>query len=36
MYLFLEKGIKGGISCIAKLFSKKNSKNIQSYDDKTK
>ena len=27
MYLFLEKGIRGGISYIAKLFSKGNSKN---------
>ena len=27
MYLFLEKGIRGGISYIAKLFSKANSKN---------
>ena len=27
MYLFLEKGIRGGISYIAKLFNKANSKN---------
>ena len=32
MYLFIEKGMKGGISCIAKRYSKANNKYIQSYD----
>ena len=35
MYLFIEKGIKGGISYIAKRYSKANNKYIQSYDKKT-
>ena len=34
MYLFIEKGIKGGISYIAKRYSKANNKYIQSYDKK--
>ena len=34
MYLFIEKGIRGGISYIAKRFSKANNKYIQSYDNK--
>ena len=34
MYLFVEKGMRGGISNIAKRFSKANNKYMQSYDDK--
>ena len=34
MYLFVEKWLRGGISCIAKRFSKANTKYMQSYDDK--
>ena len=34
MYLFIEKGMRGGISYIAKIFSKENNKHIQSYDGK--
>ena len=34
MYLFVEKGIRGDISYIAKRFSKANNKYMQSYDDK--
>ena len=34
MYLFTEKGIRGGISYIAKRFCKANNKYMQSYDDK--
>ena len=33
MYLFVEKGMRGGISYIAKRFSKASNKYIQSYDD---
>ena len=33
MYLFIEKGMRGGISYIAKRFSKANNKYIQFYDD---
>ena len=33
MYLFVEKGMKGGISYIAKRYSKPNSKYMKSYDD---
>ena len=32
MYLFIEKGIRGGISYIAKSHSKADSKYMQSYD----
>ena len=32
MYLFIEKGLKGGISCIAKKYSKANNKYIKNYD----
>ena len=32
MHLFLKKGMKGGISYIAKRFSKTNNKYMQSYD----
>ena len=34
MHLFIEIGMRGGISYIAKRFSKANNKYIQSYDDK--
>ena len=33
MYLFIEKGMTGGVSYIAKRFSKANNKYIQFYDD---
>ena len=33
MYLFVEKGMKGGTSCIAKRFSKVNNKSMKSYDN---
>ena len=32
MYSFVEKGMRGGISCIAKEYSKANNKYMQSYD----
>ena len=32
MYLFIEKGLRGGISYIAKRYSKANNKYIKSYD----
>ena len=32
MHLFIEKGIRGVISCIAKSHSKANNKYMQSYD----
>ena len=32
MYFFVEKRLRGGISYIAKRFSKTNNKYIQSYD----
>ena len=34
MHLFIEKGMKGGISYIAKRHSKANNKYMQSYDAK--
>ena len=34
MYLFIEKGMRGGISYIANRNSKANNKYMQSYDDK--
>ena len=34
MHLFIEKGMGGGISYIAKRHSKANNKSIKSYDDK--
>ena len=34
MYLFIEKGMRGGIYYIAKWFSKANNKDMQSYDHK--
>ena len=33
MHLFIEKGIRGGISYIAKRHSKANNKDIESYDE---
>ena len=32
MYLFIEKGLKGGISYSAKTYSKANNKYVKSYD----
>ena len=34
MYLFIEKVMRGGISYIAKRFSKANNKHMKCYDDK--
>ena len=34
MYLFMEKGMRGDTSYIAKIFSKANNKYMQSYDNK--
>ena len=34
IYLFIEKGMKGGIPYIAKRFRKANNEYMQSYDDK--
>ena len=34
MYLFIDKGMIGGISYNAKRCSKVNNKSMQSYDDK--
>ena len=33
MYFFVEKGMRGGISYIAKRFSKANNKYMKFYDD---
>ena len=35
MHLFIEQGMKGGISYITKIFSKAIIEYMQSYDDKT-
>ena len=32
MYLFIKKGLRGGISYIAKIYCKANNKYIKSYD----
>ena len=32
MYLFTEKGLRGGISCIAKRYSEANNKYMKNYD----
>ena len=32
MYFFVEKGMRGGISYIAKRYSKANNKYMKSYD----
>ena len=33
MHLFIEKGMKGGISYIAKSYNKANNKYMQSYNE---
>ena len=33
-YLFIEKGLKGGISYIAKRYAKANNKQMNDYDSK--
>ena len=35
MYLFIEKGLRGGISYIAKRYSDSNNKYMKNYDPKT-
>ena len=32
MYLFTEKGLREGISCIPKIYSKRNNKYVKNYD----
>ena len=34
MYLFIEKGLRGGISYIAKRFAKANNEYLNDYDPK--
>ena len=34
IYLFIEKGLRGGISYIAKGYSKSNNKYMKNYDPK--
>ena len=34
MYLFFEKGMRDGVSCISKRFSQANNKYLKSYDPK--
>ena len=34
MYLFIEKGLRGRISYIAKRYSKSNNKHMKNYDPK--
>ena len=31
MYMFFEKGMRGGVSCITKKYSKANKKYLKSY-----
>ena len=32
MYIFFEKGMKGGVSCIFNRYSKENKKYVKYYD----
>ena len=34
MFLFIEKRLRGGISCIAKRYAKTNNKYMKDYDPK--
>ena len=34
MYVFFEKGMKGGVSYISNIYSKANDKYLKSYDQK--
>ena len=36
MYLFFEKGMRGGVPYISKIYCKPNSKYLKSYDPKQK